>query len=161
MEGVRLWLNSVLAASLLCALADALTPEGGVKRVQRLVCGLVLSAVVLGPVVRLDVEGGQRWLEDYFDGLELQRTQLREETGLRTIIERSFGAYIVDKAAQLGLPPVQARVECREEEGTYLPAALHITGSLSPEERELLSRAWEEDLGVARGEQTYDEEEKP
>ena len=60
MAGVQLWLRSVLAVSLLCALADALTPQGGVKRVQRLVCGLVLAAAALGPAVRLDVEGGRR-----------------------------------------------------------------------------------------------------
>ena len=61
MAGVQLWLRSVLAVSLLCALADALTPQGGVKRVQRLVCGLVLAAAALGPAVRLDGEAGGGW----------------------------------------------------------------------------------------------------
>ena len=157
MAGVQLWLRSVLAVSLLCALADALTPQGGVKRVQRLVCGLVLAAAALGPAVRLDVEGGRRCLED----LELRRDQLEEETGMKSIIERSFAAYIVDKAAQLGLSPVQARVECREEDGVYLPQRLWVSGPLAQEEREELSRALEEELGVAREAQTYDEEEKP
>ena len=101
MAGVQLWLRSVLAVSLLCALADALTPQGGVKRVQRLVCGLVLAAAALGPAVRLDVEGGRRWLENCLEDLELRRDQLEEETGMKSIIERSFAAYIVDKAAQL------------------------------------------------------------
>ena len=161
MAGVQLWLRSVLAVSLICALADALTPEGGVKRVQRLVCGLVLAAAALGPAVRLDVEGGQRWLEDCLDGLELRREQLKEETGMKSIIERSFAAYIVDKTAQLGLSPVQARVECREEDGVYLPKALRVSGPLTREEQEELSRVLEEELGVAREAQTYDEEEEP
>ena len=161
MAGVQLWLRSVLAVSLLCALADALTPQGGVKRVQRLVCGLVLAAAALGPAVRLDVEGGRRWLETCLEDLELRRDQLEEETGMKSIIERSFAAYIVDKAAQLGLSPVQARVECREEDGVYLPQRLWVSGPLAQEEREELSRALEEELGVAREAQTYDEEEKP
>ena len=162
MEGVQLWLRSVLAASLVCALADALTPKGGVKGVQRLVCGLVLAAAALSPLLQLDLEGGEQWLEDYFARLEEQKVQLKEETDMKAIIERSFGAYIVDKAAQLGLPPVQAQVECQEgEAGVYLPKTLQVRGNLSQEERERLSQVLESELGVARADMTYDEEERP
>ena len=38
-EGVRLWLLSILTVSLVCALADAMMPAGAVKKVDRLVCG--------------------------------------------------------------------------------------------------------------------------
>ena len=36
MEGARMWLLSLLAVSLLCALADALMPPGAVRKVGRL-----------------------------------------------------------------------------------------------------------------------------
>ena len=61
-EGVRLWLLSILTVSLVCALADAMMPAGAVKKVGRLVCGLVLAAVVLTPVVTLDLEEGRQLL---------------------------------------------------------------------------------------------------
>ena len=66
MGAVRGWLLTVIAASLLCALADALMPPGAVKRVGRLVCGLVLLAAILSPAVRLDVAEGERWLAECF-----------------------------------------------------------------------------------------------
>lgn len=50
MGAVRSWLLAVIAASLLCAVAGALMPPGGVKRVGRLVCGLVMLAAVLSPL---------------------------------------------------------------------------------------------------------------
>lgn len=45
MAGVGSWLLSITGASVLCALADGLMPAGPVRRVGRLVCGLVLLAV--------------------------------------------------------------------------------------------------------------------
>ena len=63
MGAVRSWLLAVIAASLLCAVAGALMPPGGVKRVGRLVCGLVLLGAVLSPAATLDAAEGQRWLE--------------------------------------------------------------------------------------------------
>ena len=74
MAGVGSWLLSITGASVLCALADGLMPAGPVRRVGRLVCGLVLLAVILAPLAQLDLEGGQRWLEEYHLGLE-DRTQ--------------------------------------------------------------------------------------
>ena len=65
MAGVGSWLLSITGASVLCALADGLMPAGPVRRVGRLVCGLMLLAVILAPLAQLDLEGGQRWLEEY------------------------------------------------------------------------------------------------
>ena len=82
MDGVRGWLLSVIAACLLCALADALMPQGPVKKVGRLVCGLVLLCVMLSPLPGLRLEEGQAWLESYFAGLEQQKQDLK---GNRTV----------------------------------------------------------------------------
>lgn len=58
MAGVGSWLLSITGASVLCALADGLMPAGPVRRVGRLVCGLVLLAVILAPLAQLDLKGG-------------------------------------------------------------------------------------------------------
>ena len=63
MTAVRSWLLAVIAVSLLCAVADALMPQGAIKRVGKLVCGLVLIGAVLSPGASLDAEEGQRWLD--------------------------------------------------------------------------------------------------
>lgn len=159
-----MWLVSILAVSLVCALADTMMPNGPVKRVGRLVCGLVLVAAILSPLAELDVGAGERWLEDYFAGLDRRETELREQVddGMKTIIEQEYAAYIVDKAAQLGLS-CSARVECRaEEEGLYLPVRIEVTGPVGPEGQAELARVLETELGVPPEGQTYHwEEETP
>lgn len=162
MGGVRGWLLAVLSASILCALADSLMPAGAVKRVGRLVCGLALMCAVLSPVSGLDLAEGRTWMEDYFLGLEERRSELEQQVnqGTKTVIEEKCAAYIVDKAAQMGLR-CTARVSCREDgEGLYLPEQIWVTGALAPEETGRLARIIREDLGVPLEQQVYNSEEE-
>ena len=131
MGAVRSWLLAVIAASLLCAVAGALMPPGGVKRVGRLVCGLVLLGAVLSPAATLDAAEGQRWLEGW-----------------------------LDKAAELGLT-CRARVECQpSEDGLYLPVRTEVAGPMTAEVQGRLIRTIAEDLGVPPEAQIYMEEEE-
>ena len=153
---VRGWLLTVISVCLLCAVAGALAPRGPVKGVVRLACGLTLLAAVLSPLVQLDVESGRRWLEDYLSAVESREAELREEVNsqMKPIIEQEYAAYIVDKAAQLGLD-CTARVECGEpEEGVYLPDRAEVRGILSEEEQARLSQIITQDLGIP-GERIY------
>ena len=160
MAGVGSWLLSITGASVLCALADGLMPAGPVRLVGRLVCGLVLLAVILAPLAQLDLEGGQRWLEEYHLGLEDRTQELERQVDeqMKTIIEQEYAAYIVDKAAELGLT-CTARVSCRAgEEGLFLPERAEVSGFLTEGERERLSLVIQEDLGIPEEEQAYVEE---
>ena len=161
MGAVRGWLLAVIAVSLLCAVADALMPPGGVRRVGRLVCGLVLMGAVLSPVVELDVEGGRRWLEDYLASVHSREAELTQtvESQMKVIIEQEYAAYIVDKAAQLGLT-CSVQVECGlSEEGLYLPARARVSGALTERERDQIVRLIGTDLGIPESEQLYMTEE--
>ncbi len=157
MEQVREWLLALLSVCLVCALADALMPKGGVKRVGQLVCGLAMTAAILAPVVELDLDGGQQWLEDYFAGISRREEELEKEvnTGMKTIIEQEYAAYIVDKAAELGAV-CDARVECRlEEAGLYLPERAEISGAMTEEVRTRLTRLLEEELALTSEQIVY------
>ena len=159
---VRSWLLAVISVSLLCAVAGALMPQGGVKRVGRLVCGLVLLAAVLSPLTELDVEAGQRWLASFMADVSGQEAELRETVNsqMKTIIEQKYAAYIVDKATRLGLT-CSARVECREtEEGLYLPVRAEVTGSWTVGAQDRLSQVLSEDLGIPAQSQIYINEEE-
>lgn len=158
---VRSWLLAVTAVSLLCALAGALMPKGPVERVGRLVCGLVMLAAVLSPLAGPDLGEGQRWLEDYLASVGQREAELTQEVDdqMKTIIEGEYAAYIVDKAARLGLT-CSARVECvRSEEGLYLPVRTEVSGALGEGERARLVQIIGEDLGVPESEQRYIGEE--
>ncbi|WP_251318042.1 stage III sporulation protein AF [Flintibacter muris] len=162
MGAVRSWLLAVIAVSLLCAVADALIPSGGVKRVGRLVCGLVLMGAILSPVASLDVEGSQRWLESCLASVRSQEAELEDRVNgqMKVIIEREYAAYIVDKAAQLGLE-CTVRVECRlSEEGLYLPDRTEAEGLWTASAQEEMIRIIAEDLGVPAQRQIYLEKEE-
>ena len=161
MGAVGRWLTAVISVSLLCAMAGALMPQGAVKRVGRLVCGLVLLAAILSPLRELDVDAGRQWLDGYLDSTGQWETALKETVNRQmiTIIEEECAAYIVDKAAQLGLR-CTLRVECREtEEGLYLPVRAEVRGPLSDSGRTRLIRLIAEDLGVPEEAITIDKEE--
>ena len=163
MGAVRGWLLAVISVSLLCAVAEALMPPGAVRRVGKLVCGLVLLAAVLSPLRELDLDSGQRWLTDYFSALDRQTSQLNEtvDSQMKSIIERKCAAYIVDKAAQLGLT-CSARVECRAgEDGLYLPVRADVSGTLPEDGRARLLQIIREDLGIPEDRITIDKEEMP
>ena len=159
-EGVRMWLLSVLAVSLLCALADALMPKGPVKGVGKLVCGLMLAWAVVSPVAKLDLESGQKWMEHFDAGLDRRGEELKKQVDgeMKGIIEEEYEAYIVDKAAQLGAV-CTAEVECREEEGMYLPDRALIRGELSQPVSRELSRTLSGELGLPRENITFEGEE--
>lgn len=162
MAGLRSWLLALVAASLICALADALIPKGAVKRVGRLVCGLVLASAILSPLAGLDVESGQSWLERHLASVEFQRAELEEEVNgqMKVIIEQEYAAYIVDKAAQLGAA-CSARTECRRDGGLYLPQRVEVTGAVPPPLQAELVQIIVRDLGVPEEQIDFSEEEAP
>ncbi len=164
MTAVRSWLLAVIAVSLLCAVADALMPQGAIKRVGKLVCGLVLIGAVLSPGASLDVEEGQRWLDSCLSGAEWREEELKNEVNsqMKTIIEQEYAAYIVDKAAGLGLT-CTVQVECAlSEDGLYLPVRTEVAGPQTAEVQAQLIRIISEDLGVPDSAQIYiDKEELP
>ena len=157
MGGVRTWLLAVTAAALLAAAAEQLAPEGAARRGVRLVCGLMLLAVMLRPLSGL-LELSPRDL--FAEERAAAQASVREgtragEEQLSELIARETGAYIVDKAAALGAE-CSARVICgRTEEGLLLPVAAEVTGALTPAQREELARLMEEELGIPKENQTY------
>ena len=109
------WIRSLVAASLLSALALQLTPEGSVKRVTRFTCGILLACTLLSPVLRTDETSFSLALNDYrrtvaelTDDLEEQENQL-----LRTYIEQKTAAYILDEARSIGMPEPSVSVKVK------------------------------------------------
>ena len=95
MSALRDWVLGVAAAAILAALAQTLMPEGPVKRVGKLTCGLVLLAAVLRPLPLFDPGAGQRWLEGYFQQVE------QIESGLEQDRQEQLKAVIEEKAAHI------------------------------------------------------------
>lgn len=157
---IRTWLLSVTVSAMVIAAAEALMPEGSVKRVGKLTGGLILILGLLQPLTHLNYDD----LYDLVEGLPSARQEkIMEESGeaLKTGIEQELASYIVDKAAQLGAA-CGAAVTCRTgEDGVPVPEGVRITGSLTERQKEALSACIEQELGIPRAAQGFVEEGGP
>ncbi len=161
MEGIRDWVIGIVCAALAAALADSLSPKGTVKKIGAFTGALVLLIAVLQPAARWkDFD-----LEDVLENLEAEMTpysdQLERENEnlMKEIIAEKTGAYIVDKAAELGFS-CTVRVEVRQgEDGTPLPWSVEITGSYTPGQKDALVQVVAGTLDIPAERQTYRWEE--
>ncbi len=157
MDGIRSWLMGILSASVLIAAADSLMPNGSVKKVGQLVCGLVLLCVLAKPLTALRGDSFVRWMEEYSIALDLREDELEQQaqqTG-KAVIEEHCAAYILDKARHLGVT-CRVEVQCRrQEEGLWLPQSVRLWGKFEPEVQSRLTQLLEQELGIPVSEQTY------
>jgi len=157
MELLKNWLLGVTAASLAVALAQAMTPEGSVKKVGRLVGGLVLLLAVAKPLLTLD-PGALAVTAAAYEGASVQDPEKAGEETMKTLIARKTGAYIEDKGRALGCR-CTARVTVEtDENGWPVPWQAEIAGQWTGRQREELSRAIAEELEIPAERQTFREE---
>ena len=157
---MREWLLGLACAAMAAALAQALAPEGGAKRVCRLAGALVLLLAAVSPVLRLDEAELADLAGDWQHSAQAYTQALEEENDLlyKTIIEERAAAYIVDKAAQLGVS-CQAQVTCRVqgEQAAPLPWRATVTGRFTQPQREQLAQVLEQELGIPPERQRFEE----
>ena len=156
LDWVKQWLMGITAAALLVAAAESLMPRGTVRRLGRLTGGLVLLLAVLAPVQQLDERALARALAEYHLPVEEVEAMAQANAGvLESLIAEKTGAYISDKAAEVGAE-CTIRVETRAEEDGYpVPWAVTIEGTFTAEERRALTRCIEADLAIPPERQTY------
>jgi stage III sporulation protein AF len=158
MELIRTWLIGVTAAALVAALADSLAPEGAVRKIGKLAGGLLMVVAILQPLVQLDDSALAAALAQTRLEAQGYSTALEEENErlMKLIIEEQTGAYIQDKAAQLGVT-CTAQVTCQEnEEGELYPASVTVYGELSETQADALTRLIQGDLAIPAEEQHYE-----
>ena len=158
MELIRSWLVGITCAAMVVALAESLAPPGAVRKVGRLTGGLVLLLAVLRPVMSLDMADFSGLLAEYrleAAGYSDLLTQENENL-MKAIIAEETGAYILDKAAALGIDNCEVQVEVAGQgEGYPIPESITVLGSLSDEQRLALTRRIETDLAIMEQRQTY------
>ncbi len=156
---LRDWLMGVTCAAMALALAEALVPAGTVKKVCRLAGGIALLLAAVSPAVRLDEGAVGEALAGYRAELgSYEQTLADSSDGLyKTVIAQRTAAYIVDKAAEMG-------VSCQVEvtigyDGNELPRPWEITarGTWTPGQLDALRQMLTEDLGVPAERQHFEE----
>lgn len=162
MEFIRTWILTITSSAMVIAAAEALMPQGAVKKAGRLTGGLILVLGLLQPLVSLDYED----LWDLAESLPAGAISQEEWSAsaldpMKGIIEEELAAYIVDKGESLGAA-CQAQVTCEAgEEGIPIPRRVTVSGSFDEARKEALIQSITQDLGIPREYQIYVSEETP
>lgn len=147
-ELLRNWILGLAGAAVFCAVCSAVTPDGSVKRVQKMLCGVVMTLSLLSPLKVLDMSGYSLSLARCRQQAELIGASAQEisDSLSRTFIEERCAAYILDKARLLGSEPGAVRVTAQwSPEGVWYPAEAEIQMQYNRE----LSEKIEEELGIS------------
>lgn len=146
-EFLRSWILGLAGAAVFCALCSAVTPDGSVKKVQKLLCAVVMTLALVSPLAGLDMSA-------YSLNLARCRKQAEEigasaqeisDSLSRTFIEERCAAYILDKARLLGLSPSGVKVTAQwSGEGVWYPVEAEIEAQYDRR----LSEKIEEELGI-------------
>ena len=156
MSAILRYFLSLVAAGLLSTLLLSLLPEGGVRRVLRLACGLVMLLVCVSPILNIQTEDVAEWLsrleissDEASHGIELQTQQL-----IADIISEKVSAYVWDKAQSLGLE-IETEVRMNVEGSYPYPEGIEIRGQIPESQKEVLQRYIESNFAIPEDRQVY------
>lgn len=158
MTFLRQWLLGVVGAALAVALAQALTPEGSIKKVGAVLGGILLLLAAIRPVAGLDPQAVTD-LTPSWESLEEKASGGAGEEMLKGLIAEKTSAYIVDKGKELGVSCTARVTVGQDASGWPVPRSVEISGTWSQKEKEALSRAIEEELDIPPQRQIFREEE--
>lgn len=155
MEGLRQYILSVVAAALVCSLISSIMSQGKAKEWLRLLCAVVMTLVILGPLVKIDGVSLGDFLERW-EGDAAFYTNQGEQMALEAVqqsIKEQTEAYILDKAGTLGLS-VQAEVTLSQSDPP-VPVSADLKGEVSPYGKSRLEAILESELGIAKENLTW------
>ena len=151
-------IKTLCVLSVLSGIAQSLCPEGSGRRALGFVCSVVLLAGVQNSLSGLDwdsyaLETGQlRAREEAF----LEQSELVLRSLDRTVIEKEYGAYILDMARRNGIPLRAVSVQAQWSlDGFWIPLSAELTASVSQEDQALLAGWIEAELGIPQDRQKW------
>ena len=157
MESLRTWLSSIVAVTLLIAMAESLVPEGTMRRVAGFTGGLVLLLALVRPVLAGGLPDLTLETEKWTAAIEEEQASLSRqgEDALAALIAERTASYIWDKGAALGLE-VTANVETRTgEAGLPVPQRVELEGPYSKELADYITH----ELNIPPERQVWNEQE--
>ncbi len=55
MEGIKIWIKSLTGFIFICAVIEALVPETSSKRTLRMLLGVIMSVLIIGPLAGISI----------------------------------------------------------------------------------------------------------
>lgn len=155
MDALRQYVLSIVCVVIVCGVAQNLLRDSTVASLVKVVCGMVISVVVLLPIVREDVF---HW-DLAFEHLNSERLfavsegeNIAEDLRKQHIKEQTE-AYILSKASDLGANIIVS-VDLAEEHPNA-PESVTIQGEISPYAKQRIAANVAGDLGISEDKQTW------
>jgi hypothetical protein len=155
-EVLRQYILSVLAASIICAIAVKLAGKQGFPSASiKLTAALFLIITAISPLVTLRLDG----ITSYFGDLSASADAIIESgenaasKEASKIISERVAAYILDKAASYGME-ISVSTQFSDAE-TIVPDMVVIEGNASPYAKQRLQQVIAEDLGIPKENQIW------
>lgn len=156
MEGIRQYLLTIVAAAIVCSVVTNIVGKNGANAaVVKLLTGLFLAVTVISPWTKMQIID----FSAYADGLSAQAEDAaaygesiaNEE--MSAIIKSRTEAYILDKAASLGLDlTVEVTVSGSNPPQPY---TVTIHGAAAPYAKQQLQNMIANDLGIPEENQLW------
>ena len=139
MTDIKAYLLRLILCGFLVTLTGSLLRGRKGERALALCGGCLLILTALRPLLRVDLSR----LPDLVTGLTRTEKEAaareKNEALLKALVESQTAAWIEDRAGSLGLE-LKAEVTAEElEAGTYVPAAVSLSGSWTETQREAFS----------------------
>ena len=149
-ESLESWVRALAAAGLFTGAVLTLAPGKRSGKVLRLVCALLLLAVLLSPLVRLDYDAyAEELSRQRLLGLDLSAKGEAESLRLLgSVIQQRTEAYILDQAAALGIRTAEAKVTLAAGEEVPYPWSAEVWLEGETAGREALGEILEGELGI-------------
>ena len=156
------WLLSITATALLVGILEAMLPEGGVKGVSRLGCGLLLFLVLVRPLLG---SGYETLLEELHSwqretAEETERLNQVEASLEETIIAEEAAAYIQAEAEAQGISCTVTVACAQNGDGLTLPVAVELGGVTQKAQRGTLRTLIQSAFGLSEEDICFTETEE-
>ena len=155
MENLRQYIILVVALSIVLAILSKLTEKTATHKIFKVVSGIVLTVALLSPLRDIDLSTYISQIDSVeFDAKEAATYGEEIYTqNMRTIIEQQCQAYILEKAAQLGVT-IQISIQCDNSE-VPTPSYAEISGNVSPYIRRTLADIIFREIGIPEENQLW------
>lgn len=157
-EALRSWIVGITGAAIVTAIAMTVTPDGRVKKVVTLICGLMTVIALIKPVIGFDYDGFSKYLTQYKNEAASFSSNIEQanENLSRRLIEDNCAAYILDKGQSLGLSDLSVTVRASwSEDGYWYPSGVSLITDAEETLRHALGRIIEAELGVSSEELSW------
>lgn len=148
MDSVTAWAAGICLCTIVCAVLDMITPNGGTEKTVRFVLGLFMVCAVVVPLADFSFDWNEITAEEQYEA----NTDLKEDIqnqGIQ-IVERELEQMIADTAEPFGAVPEKTEIntDIDNENRISIVSVTVILNGKDAEKAIQIKNAVESELGI-------------